>query len=75
MDSDAVGRLLIVTGAIIALAGVAVIALARIPFVGHLPGDISFRGDNSWFFFPIATCIVLSIVLTIAINVAIRLFR
>jgi hypothetical protein len=75
MDSDAIGRLLIMMGAVIALAGVAVIVLARVPFLGRLPGDVSFRGDNFSLVFPLATCIVLSVVLTIAINVAIRLFR
>ena len=49
--------------------------LARVPFIGKLPGDISFQRDGFSFFFPVVACIILSIVLTIAINVAIRIFR
>ena len=75
MDTDAIGRSLLIAGAVVAVIGAGVLLLSRVPFIGKLPGDISFQRDGFSFFFPIVTCIVLSIVLTIAINVAIRLFR
>jgi len=38
----------------------------RLPFrLGHLPGDISYRGRNTSFYFPIVTCILLSVALTL----------
>jgi hypothetical protein len=43
--------------------------------LGHLPGDIRIEGKNGTFYFPLASSILLSIVLTIALNVIIRLFR
>jgi Protein of unknown function (DUF2905) len=61
-------------GALIALAGAMVLLLSRVP-LGRLPGNISFQSDGFWFFFPVVTCIVLSVVLTVVVNVAIRLFR
>ena len=53
----AAGGLLILIGAIVLLAG-----RANIP-LGRLPGDINYRGKNTAFFFPITTCIVLSVVI------------
>jgi hypothetical protein len=75
VDSDAIGRTLLILGAAIAVIGFGVLLLARVPFVGKLPGDISFQRDGFSFFFPVVTCIILSVVLTIAVNVAIRIFR
>jgi hypothetical protein len=75
MDTDVIGRSLLVFGALIALVGVGVLVFSRIPFLGRLPGDISFERDGFSFFFPVVACLILSVVLTIAVNVAIRLFR
>lgn len=75
MDSDTIGRSLLVLGAAIAIVGVGVLVFSRVPFLGRLPGDISFQRDGFSFFFPVVTCILLSIVLTVVVNVAIRLFR
>jgi hypothetical protein len=59
------GRLLIVFGGILVLVGLVVILTnkAGLP-LGRLPGDIVYRGKNTTFYFPIVTCIVLSIVLS-----------
>jgi DUF2905 family protein len=74
VDSDLIGRSLLVLGLVIALIGVGVLVFSRIPFIGRLPGDISFERDGFSFFFPLVTCVLLSIILTVIINVAIRLF-
>lgn len=60
------GRILIGLGVLLVVAGAAVILLGRfnIP-LGRLPGDITYRGKNSVFYFPIVTCIVLSVLLSI----------
>jgi hypothetical protein len=75
VDSDTIGRSLLILGALIALIGAAVLVFSRVPFLGRLPGDISFQRDGFSFFVPVVTCILLSIILTVIINVAIRLFR
>ena len=56
------GRLLIAAGVILVLVGLLV--QAGLP-LGRLPGDITYRRGNSTFYFPIVTCIVVSIVLTL----------
>jgi len=63
------GKFLLITGAVLALAGLAIIFLPRIPFLGKLPGDIVIRKGNFTFYFPIATSIILSIVLTIIFSI------
>lgn len=62
------GKLLIVVGVVIAVIGLFLLVGASIPGVdrlGRLPGDIYIRRGNFTFYFPLATSIVLSIVLTI----------
>ena len=60
------GRLLIILGLVLVVAGVAVTFAGRLPIkLGHLPGDLHFQGRNSSFYFPLATCILLSAVLSL----------
>lgn len=56
--------LLIVIGLFIAGIGVVWLLGPSIPWLGKLPGDISVKGDNFRFYFPLATCIVLSVLLS-----------
>lgn len=56
------GRLLIAAGTVLVLLGVAVIALGKLHLpLGRLPGDIVWRNKNSTVYFPVVTCILLSI--------------
>ncbi|MDQ6847082.1 MAG: DUF2905 domain-containing protein [Candidatus Dormibacteraeota bacterium] len=71
MDVSAVGRLLLVVGIAVAAVGGFLALGGRLPF-GRLPGDISVQGQNSSFFFPVVSCIVLSVVLTIVLNIVFR---
>ena len=71
MDVSALGRLLLVVGIAVAAVGGFLALGGRLPF-GRLPGDISVQGQNSGFFFPIVSCIVLSVVLTVILNIIIR---
>jgi Protein of unknown function (DUF2905) len=71
MDLSTVGRLLLVVGIIVAAAGGFLALGGRLPF-GRLPGDISIQGQSSGFFFPIVSCIILSIVVTVVLNLIIR---
>jgi hypothetical protein len=59
------GRFLILLGAILIVVGVLVHLTGRIPWLGRLPGDFVIKRENFTFYFPIATSILLSIVLTL----------
>lgn len=60
------GKGLLILGLVIAAVGVFLLAGAKLPFrLGRLPGDISYHGRHTSFYFPIVTCIVISIVLTV----------
>jgi hypothetical protein len=62
------GRLLIFSGLFLVGLGLLVTFAGRLPFhLGHLPGDIEIRGRNSTFYFPLATCILLSVVLSLVL--------
>ena len=60
------GKLLLVLGGVIIVAGAVLLLAGRfnVP-LGRLPGDIVYRGKNSVFYFPLATCIVISLVLSL----------
>jgi Protein of unknown function (DUF2905) len=60
------GRVLILVGAVAIIAGLALILVSRtnIP-LGRLPGDVVYRGKNSTFYFPLATSILVSMVLSV----------
>jgi DUF2905 family protein len=58
------GRLLIVLGALLLVAGLALTAFGRIG-LGRLPGDLVYRRGNFSFYFPLMTSILLSIVLSL----------
>jgi len=62
------GKFLIIFGIIAIAVGVFLAAGQRIPWLGRLPGDIFIRKGNFSFYFPLATSIVLSIILTVLIN-------
>ena len=69
------GKMLILMGLLVLLVGL-IMTFAprlRIPFLGRLPGDIRIEREGFNFYFPIVTCIVLSILLTIVLNVVSRL--
>ncbi|MGA9627078.1 MAG: DUF2905 domain-containing protein [Bryobacteraceae bacterium] len=62
------GRLLIALGIVLVAAGLLVTFAGRLPVrLGHLPGDIYIHGKNSSFYFPLATCIVLSALLSLVL--------
>lgn len=64
-ELNLLGKILILFGLIIAGIGAVVLLGAKIPFLGRLPGDILIRRKNFTFYFPLATCIIISIILTL----------
>jgi hypothetical protein len=62
------GRPLIVIGVALALVGLVLTFGPRLPFLGRLPGDVMWRKGGTTVYFPIVTCIVLSILLTLVFS-------
>ena len=63
-----VGKTLIIIGIILVAVGLIFSAKGQIPWLGKLPGDIHVKRENFQFYFPIVTSILLSILLTVLIN-------
>ena len=69
-----VGRTILILGIALAVIGGAVMLLGRAGLpLGRLPGDIAYRGKNTSFYFPLATCILLSIVVSLVMYLIGRL--
>lgn len=58
-------KALIVLGVIMVLVGAGLLWAPKVPFLGHLPGDIYVRRENFSFYFPLATCLLVSVILTL----------
>lgn len=59
-----IGKFLILVGILIILIGVLLLFAGKIPYIGRLPGDIVIQKKNFTFYFPLATSILLSILIT-----------
>jgi hypothetical protein len=66
------GRALVVCGIVVALLGGALMLLPRLPWLGRLPGDIRVEREAFSFYFPLVTCLVVSLVATLILNVFFR---
>jgi hypothetical protein len=70
------GRVLVILGLVILVTGILLLVGGRIfPWLGRLPGDIRYEGENFKLFIPITTMILISVVGTIILNIIIRIFR
>jgi len=59
------GRLLLLLGAVlVALGGILMLA-GKVPWLGKLPGDLSYKGEHVTFYFPLATCLLLSLLISL----------
>jgi hypothetical protein len=63
-----VGRILLIVGIVLVVVGGLAALGVRLPF-GRLPGDIAIEGERGGFYFPIVTMIVISLILTLLLNV------
>jgi hypothetical protein len=59
------GRLLILFGVILVVVGVLLTVAGKIPWLGRLPGDIFYKGAHVTFYFPIVTCLLISVILSL----------
>lgn len=66
------GRLLIFAGTVLLILGLALVLGPRVPYLGRLPGDLNFEWGGGRVYVPLATSILLSIVLTIILNLLLR---
>jgi hypothetical protein len=66
-DHPGFGWLLLVLGLVIAGVGLVWIFAPSIPWLGRLPGDIRIEGENYRLYFPLATCLLLSLLLSLVV--------
>jgi uncharacterized protein YybS (DUF2232 family) len=66
---EGIGKLLVLVGVIFVLVGAALWAGFGKGWLGRLPGDISIEKGGSTFYFPIVTCLLISIVLSLLLNI------
>ena len=59
------GKMLLLLGVAVAAVGLLLMVAPRIPVLGPLPGDILLRRGNFTFYFPLASCILISVILTL----------
>jgi len=70
LDMAGLGKVLIGFGVVMVVAGVLLVALGRMNVpLGRLPGDMVYRGKNTTIYFPLATSVLVSVVLTILLYV------
>ena len=69
------GRVLLLIGGVVFLLGLLLLAAGNLPFLGKLPGDISIQSGRVQIYIPLATMILLSLVLTIFLNLLTGVFR
>jgi len=64
-----------VAGGVLVLLGLGLLLVGRVALLGRLPGDITIRRGNTSFYFPIVTCLLLSVILTVLVNLIPFLLR
>jgi hypothetical protein len=73
---ETIGRTLMLGGIVLFLVGGGIYLSAKLGLpLGRLPGDIRIEGEHGAFYFPLTSSILVSVVLTIVVNVIARLFR
>lgn len=72
---QAAGKVVISLGVLLILCGGLLLFWDRLPLLGKLPGDIVLQKGNTRVWLPLASCLIVSILLTVTINLVLRLFR
>jgi hypothetical protein len=73
---ETIARYVIIAGIALIIAGAVLYGLAKLNVpLGRLPGDIHIEGKNGSFYFPLTTCILVSVVLTILLNLIGRFLK
>lgn len=66
-DLAPIGRGLISVGAVILVIGVALLLAEKVPYLGRLPGDLMWKKGNFSFYFPLATCLIVSLLVSLVL--------
>lgn len=64
---ESLGRILILFGILLVVLGLVLTVGAKIPWLGQLPGDIYIRRENFSFYFPLTSCLLLSLIITLVL--------
>jgi hypothetical protein len=75
MPLENTGRLLIVVGLVVVAAGLLFLLAGRVPFLGRLPGDLHFERDGVQVYAPLATGLLLSVVLSVLLTVVVNVLN
>lgn len=67
-DLEAIGKMLLLLGGAIFVLGLVLILAGKVPFLGHLPGDIRIEGKGFSCYFPLVTSILISIILSLLVS-------
>lgn len=59
------GKLLVIIGCLIVVAGLFIIFRGSVPFLGKMPGDITIKGEHVQFYFPIVSSLILSLIISL----------
>ncbi len=62
------GKTFLIIGGLLVVIGLVLIYAPSLPWLGRMPGDFHYQGKNIQVFFPITTCIILSILITILLS-------
>jgi len=69
------GKILILLGILLVILGTIFSFFGKIPYLGKLPGDIYIKKENFTFYFPLATCILISIILSLIFYLISKFFK
>jgi hypothetical protein len=61
------GKTLIYLGILLVIVGVVFSLIGKLPWLGHLPGDITIQRERFTFYFPLATCILISVIISLVL--------
>lgn len=78
VDLESIGRVLLIGGLAVAGVGGLMLLLSRVPMINqlfNLPGDVRIQGENFSCFVPIVSMIIISVVLTVVVNLLLRIFN
>jgi hypothetical protein len=65
----ALGKMLVIFGVVLVVVGLGFMFADKIPYIGRLPGDIYIKREKFSLYFPLATCVIISIILTILFSI------
>lgn len=69
------GKIIVFIGGMLVLFGLVFMFLPKVPLVGRLPGDFHWKVGSAHIYIPLASCIILSLALTLILNIVFRLFK